>query len=135
MRIIYVIITLALVVLSYTCSEPEPEPQPHLLFDTWEWLESYGPYPPFHWTPDSVGYTETVVFTPDSQYREYRNDSLHYQTAFTLTLQDRVVGLQSGDTLRLGDSLSYATVHWEDRDTLLVRRDCIGCRSSRYSRQ
>ena len=52
-----------------------------MLVGTWEWVGGSGGTG--WYSPEIAGYTRTVIFTPDSIYREYRDDSiLIYETPF-----------------------------------------------------
>lgn len=74
-----------------SCSQPtKPEDgESKGILGKWNWLESIGVESRLRATPDSVGYTQTFRFDPDSIFYHYRNDTLtvsgHYRITFEET--------------------------------------------------
>ncbi|MBI4410544.1 MAG: hypothetical protein HY561_12600 [Gemmatimonadetes bacterium] len=104
----------------------------------WSWLESRGGFTGGDVrTPDSVGYSQRLIFQPDSTFQRFRGDSLAASGRFTVTRQTTMFGPATvvdylnaaGDRVGLPQRVSFA-----GRDTLLLDDLCTDCYGHRYAR-
>lgn len=92
----------------------------HPLVGTWSWIESVGGIAGVRLTPESEGYTKTHVYSPDSIFLGFRNDSLMIVAKYSITRKlvwdkymadvlqvdeqiEKIIKFRGNDTLSLGD--------------------------------
>lgn len=92
----------------------------HPIVGTWSWVESFGGIGGVRLTPESEGYTKTHVYSPDSTFFGFRNDSLMIVAKYSITRKlvwdsymaevlqiegqiEKIIEFQGNDTLGLGD--------------------------------
>ena len=92
----------------------------HLIVGKWSWVESVGGFAGVRLTPESEGYTKTHVYTPDSTFFGFRNDSLMIMAKYSITRKlvwdkymadvlqvdeqiEKIIKFRGNDTLSLGD--------------------------------
>ena len=92
----------------------------HPIIGKWNWVESFGGIGGVRLTPESEGYTKTHVYSPDSTFLGFRNDSLMIVAKYSITRKlvwdsymaevlqiegqiEQIIEFRGNDTLGLGD--------------------------------
>ena len=58
------------------------------IYHTWDWVESIGGFSGMPVHPDSVGYSETIVFASRGTYQVYQNDQLVREGEYDLQMEE-----------------------------------------------
>jgi hypothetical protein len=96
------------------------------ILGAWEWIESFGGFAGEHRTPESVGYTKTYVFRPDSTFLEFRNDSLIFRAKYSIS--EKVVWDQdTAEVLEIEGFLIEQIIEFAGYDMLRLTEHCNDC--------
>jgi len=115
MRQRYVCVFVILGVLHITCSQPNKfeEAKSTGIIGYWNWLESMGVESRIRATPDSVGYTQTFRFDPDSIFCHYRNDTVTVSGHYWITFEPwHLPGTDSVMVLRTDKWTPFGSQWW-----------------------
>jgi hypothetical protein len=70
--------------VNYGCKNNPVGPSAPSLIGTWNWVKSVGGIMGGVFTPQTDKHTRTIIFTANSLYKEYINDSLAISASFTV---------------------------------------------------
>ncbi len=107
----------------------------HQIIGSWQWLESFGGFAGQHLTPESQGYTRTIVFDPDHDYREYRGEEEYVVSEFDIANKP-AWGDDSSieDILIIEDQIIEQIINIENNDSLHLAEICMDCFEHYYLR-
>jgi len=88
----------------------------HPIVGTWSWVESVGGIGGVRLTPESEGYTKTHVYSPDSTFLGFRNDSLMIVAKYSIT-RKLVWYKYMAEVLQVGEQIEQIIEFWGN-DTL-----------------
>ena len=93
---------------------------------TWDWVRTGGhSFCPGWATPESEGYRIMVIFTPDSFYRSFRNDTLLELDEQFWVVVDRDSNGLFGYTDILRGSTNYEQYRFIEPDTLVLIENAL----------
>ena len=143
-RVSFLIATLACA----ACGTPNPTgPEPSDRQGVWSWLMSEGGIAPQRYTPESMGYDQTMVFAADSVFEWFRDDSLLVGATYfvvrdsSLSSRELVYLKDIVDSSPLhflcslaGDACPMWSIQFVTRDTLILHDLCSDCLNRWYLR-
>ena len=88
----------------------------HPIIGKWNWVESFGGIGGVRLTPESEGYTKTHVYSPDSTFLGFRNDSLMIVAKYSIT-RKLVWYKYMAEVLQVGEQIEQIIEFWGN-DTL-----------------
>lgn len=123
-----------------TRTGPYPESR-KLLEGTWNWVQTSGGFMGNTTKPEDSGYVLKRIFTGDSEFMVYRNDTLLYSGTYTLKAptdqdQDYLINYnvqQQNDNYQTS-SLTAQYISFISADSLVLMDNCYDCYISIWSR-
>lgn len=103
------------------------------LIGSWQWLQSCGGFTGHCLTPDSLEYEKMITLSADSMFYSYRDDSLLYMRAFTVTEME-VWGHDTADVLLVYGLKPAMIIGFSGSDTLWLTDHCYDCYNHCYLR-
>ena len=119
------------------CKDGLTVPETQGLTGRWSWIQSVGGIAGRKDTPSSVGYTRTLVFSPDNTCAFFRDDSLLAVTAFVIRNDKTPLSADGVDVIHYADSSRFMPqmFRFSSADTLILTDVCIDCFTSTYVRR
>lgn len=128
------IILFLLNILCLSCSKVENLEIPELIVGEWGWVETINVWTGIKYTPDSEGYTRTLIFRNDNTVESYKDGEL----ISIVSYQTREIVYNPGDPdsdtamkLIIKESESYFSI---DYDTLTISQAHVDGPVSKYKR-
>jgi len=121
-----------------TGSNPEPQ---QLLEGTWNWEQSSGGFAGTTIKPEDSGYRIKRIFTGDSEFMVYRNDTLLYSGTYSIQppadkKQDYIIKYevqQQNDNYKTTNQPAQY-ISFVSADSLVLMDTCFDCYTSFWSR-
>lgn len=124
-RLLFILLIISFL---YTSCEEEPK-YPETIIGTWRWTKSFGGIAGVTYTPASTGDQREIIFTSDSVYRYYYNDTLKAECKYGIiqTADEKIINyecsqpkrqyysFESNNILMLDDGCCDQFVHWYER--------------------
>ncbi|MEZ5059577.1 MAG: hypothetical protein R2879_21295 [Saprospiraceae bacterium] len=131
-RIFFLLLTLSGIIF-FSCKKENDHPSPfQTLQGNWEWQESNGGFAGWQLTPASEGYTQSLEIDTDT-YKMYRNDSLLFESTYTIKqVQDPIIG-PSKDVIELDTQSDMG--YQISNDSLFLFDQCFDCYFHLYTRK
>lgn len=104
------------------------------IMGTWNWISSSGGIAGVTYTPESTGENIILEFTPDSIYREYRNDTLIIETGFRIILSKSIYSQDSTKMIELESGVFNRSYVFDSPNDLILRDEMYDGFSSHYRR-
>ena len=114
------------------CKKENPKTYSASLVGEWSWIKSCGGIAGICYTPESTKSNSKIVFTPDSTYRFYRNDTLKISSCFSVNRNLSIDNVQSA-TITYCFSSVQQTIKIS-HDTLFLDDGCCDGFSNSYKR-
>jgi len=127
------IFSLIMVIVGFGCKKTELQHFSSSIIGEWSWISTCGGIAGICYTPKSTNQRINLVFTVDSMFESFQNDTLKDMGKF------HVYRSISADTKDTSNILQYGTASQSFtiiRDTLYLYQsaDCMDCFSTNYKR-
>lgn len=120
-------------ILFTSCSD-KVLPETNEIMGTWNWISSSGGFAGSIYTPESTGENIVLEFTPDSVYREYRNDSLIIETGFQIIMSKSIYDHDSVKMVSFYQDMIRRSIVFDSPNDLILRDEMYDGFSSHYRR-
>ena len=134
---IVLLITAIISLMPFVCSDNSDSlkaPDNTGLVGYWEWVITTGGIANITLTPDSTGYTRTIVITSDSMYLRYRNDTLRWESSFTVDKREWIVNHDSLNAIIISGSEDLIFWFSDEKDSLYLHSNVVDGFSHTYVR-
>ena len=91
------------------------------IIGTWNWASSSGGIAGVTYTPESTGENIVLEFTPDSIYREYKNDTLVVETEFSIIISESIYVQDSTKIITFDPGIIPRSIVFDSPNDLTLR--------------
>ena len=124
-----------LILSCLSCSKDQSPEVNSLIVGKWEWIETINAWTGIKYTPDTEGYTRTLIYKNDNTVEAYKNGDLVdieiYQIR-KIVYDPQDPNSETAMVLIINDSESHFTIR---DDTLFVSQAHVDGPASRYKRK
>lgn len=99
----------------------------------WDWLKSMGGYAGWTLTPESVGYSQTLILAGSNVYQLYRDDLLLYNGLYSVSWEKRSWLTDTCFIISYENNPEEQIIIWH-ADTLELVDMCADCYQHIYTR-
>lgn len=111
-----------------SCEDSEEvEEFKHQIVGKWNWIQSFGGYAGHLITPQSEGYSKTIIFDVNKYYSVFRNDTLTEKIKFQITYEDIWVDQGLEEILNIEGDPIKQVIEFKGVDTLKLIEHCMDC--------
>ena len=141
-NLLFTIILLFISILFSSCRKELDVPNKDFkkLYGTWEWTGSFGGIFPHNISPETEGYTKTIVFDKNGNYKSYKNGKKEEKHKFSFSYESTIYSSQKrhmivyknnkGDKIGLKQSFDFL-----GSNKLGLSDECYDCMSHTYVRK
>lgn len=127
----FLVALLALLQCSRSPNEPDAS---NLLIGSWRWVESCGGFAGRCLTPDSAGYEKLIIFSSDSMYYEYGDDSLVWEKRFSVEKREWIANHDTLEAMLIDGWHIEMIINFSGANRLWLDENCYDCFGHLYVR-
>jgi len=129
------LIFLGILIFSFSCGKEKTLTQPEetLLYGRWNWVESVGGFAGLRLTPETEGYSQTLVFEYPNRFKLFRNNQLKSSGQYKIRIKDSLKEIHYID----GENAPFISDQWirfNGADTLILIDQCDDCYTHTFVR-
>jgi hypothetical protein len=133
MNFVKMITILSIGVYFFSSCEDSEEVK-HRIVGKWNWIQSFGGYAGHYITPQSAGYSKTIIFDVNKYYSVFRDDSLTEKTTYQITYEDIWGDQELEEILTIEGDPIKQVIEFEGIDTLKLLENCFDCYNHTFIR-